>query len=135
MQSHISKAEHNEKFLSFIEENNSTDFNDWSITVSFYAALHYMKAFIKKKLNKSSSIKKHEDLDLLINPNMTSNSPLDETTYLMYHELYTMSRTARYETQHNQQFAMALMKVNADNAKQKLIDIKKYLKKNGLKLQ
>lgn len=62
---HITQAQHNIVFLeSFYKSYN---FNDWSVTVSFYIAVHIIEAiiFITKKLNigdKSYSLKHSDQL-------------------------------------------------------------------------
>jgi hypothetical protein len=42
---HIAKAEHNEKFAAVIR-GLSTEFLDWVVTAYFYAALHYLEAYL-----------------------------------------------------------------------------------------
>jgi len=45
-QSHLDLAKRNETFLQSI---NSSTFPDWVVTVAFYAALHYIDAFLARR--------------------------------------------------------------------------------------
>lgn len=40
---HLNQAEHNERFFGSFDR---TTYSDWAITVLFYAALHYVDAFL-----------------------------------------------------------------------------------------
>lgn len=40
---HLDQAEHNERFFGSFDQ---TTYSDWAVTVLFYAALHYVDAFL-----------------------------------------------------------------------------------------
>ncbi len=132
MKGHIEKAKHNEKFLEFIETNVTDDFHDWRITVIFYSGLHYMKALLK--LKKIPSGHSHTDLDIVINPNNNkAKYPLPTNVYNLYQSLYQNARNSRYDAHLSNDFQILLMKVKTDESKKSLTEIKKYIKKEGLK--
>jgi len=83
---HISQAQHNELFLSYIEKD--PDYLDWKFIVLFYSALHYGDAFLAKRYRKHCE--SHKD-----RRNMYSQiNRID--LFLAYKTLEDYSRTARY---------------------------------------
>jgi hypothetical protein len=40
----VERAEHNERLYVYLREQGAT-YNDWQVTVLFYAALHYLRAY------------------------------------------------------------------------------------------
>jgi len=95
------------------------DFFIWMVTVVFYAALHYLRAFLKLKgFTPGSS---HFDLEKAID----QNNPrclltLPKEIYLCYRQLYEQSRSARYNTV-----------VYSSDLQQKLIMLESKRAKNG----
>jgi hypothetical protein len=47
---HIKKAEGNETFAASIQPDNQTQI-DWTLVILFYAAVHYVEAYLDKHLN------------------------------------------------------------------------------------
>ena len=129
MNTHIDKAKHNEEFIKLIKEHGKNDYNDWVITISFYAALHYIKAFLKyRKVAVGFS---HNQIDAQINPDSkTAKAKLPSKIYSAYHELYRSSRNARYTAVYLSDFQELLLEVSSNEAQKNLTDIKKHLKTN-----
>jgi hypothetical protein len=47
---HITQAYHNCNLLNYLDTNSvSCDYADWYVTISFYAALHFVEALIEKE--------------------------------------------------------------------------------------
>lgn len=107
-QEHISQAKHNIGFLESFY--NTYKFNDWAVTVSFYASIHIIEAAIfaqdkikfktkeitikhsnelAKHLNSSANVNYHKLRILIINENFPEI--LD-----WFKMLYNESQTARY---------------------------------------
>jgi len=128
MNVNIDKAKHNEDFIKLIKKHGTNDYNDWIITVCFYAALHYIKAYLKfKKVTAGFS---HNQIDEQINPNnKKSKARLPEKIYNSYYELYRSSRNARYTAVYMNDFQKLLLEVNSKEAQEHLSDIKEHLKK------
>jgi uncharacterized protein (UPF0332 family) len=133
MQLHIDKARNNEKFLAFIESNITDDFIDWKITVTFYAALHYIKALLKAK--HVADTHSHTKIDLAINPgNKNRKFAMPGDYYQCYRELYEASRNARYTVVYSNQFQILLQKMQCEQSKQNLSKLKEYVKNEGVKI-
>lgn len=120
-QAHIEHAQHNINFLEkFIEGIEERKFNDWAITVAFYACVHIIEAIIfrKKDLTYNGQNIRIENSDELPTAASKANIPPPENlTWTMklnhkfrnmltsenfpdireqYDYLYKQSRTARY---------------------------------------
>lgn len=86
------KYEHNEQFVSFIQENGNNQYPDWEIVVTFYAALHYMNLYLNKKFNTNiADISSHQKRNDYITNNC--NSRIANA----YKTMYDLSREARYQ--------------------------------------
>ena len=84
---HIAQAEKNERLY---ENLLGTEFNDWAITGLFYAALHYVDAYIVMRTGTSPS--NHRARNRLVERTLN----LTEIR-LAYIELYRSSRNVRYK--------------------------------------
>ena len=132
MQSHIEKGKKNEKFLSLIEEHGKNDYLDWNITVCFYSALHYVKAYLKKHGYNTNS---HKEIDQNIrHTSLICNVKFDEKHYRAYADLKTYSSTARYSGVYSGPLQELLLKNNSIESKKFLSLIKLYLTSKGMKL-
>lgn len=90
---HIEQANKNLSFLSSI--NKSQIYWDWQVTVSFYAAVHFVNAHLAKVAN--LHYRTHEDVKNALNPyNTTSLCKIPEEIYLSYAKLELLSRRSRY---------------------------------------
>ncbi|MDT3738673.1 MAG: hypothetical protein RO257_04145 [Candidatus Kapabacteria bacterium] len=92
---HLTQAKHNEKLLNYLHAEIADNFFDWKITVSFYAALHYIKAY---SYNQNKQIgDSHYDMLNNINPSFNSALlPFPKYIFDCYMNLYNYSRYARY---------------------------------------
>lgn len=81
---HKAKAGHNENFVASIED----PYWDWAITGLFYAAVHYVMAFLAKK-----SV--HPVLHQVRNSHV-HRDPILNPIYVDYRELQDNSEDARY---------------------------------------
>ena len=92
---HIEQAEHNESTLAFWhQQGKQTEFSDWYVTVSFYAALHYFEAMITVvKPTAVGDIVEHTSDHHSRNNTMRSAF---NRIYGTYARLYQMSKAARY---------------------------------------
>lgn len=82
---HLQQASHNETFFSQI---NVDSYSDWAVTVLFYAALHYLDAYLAKQgvFDPGS----HDVRDPLIR-----QFPLTRAVARQYFRLKNFSRSAR----------------------------------------
>jgi len=112
---HLRKAQHNENFATHI---SPSPFLDWLVTTKFYAALHYIDAYLA---NKGIHPKRHrgskESRDTYI-----GNDPNLRPVYHDYRRLREDSEDARYEVR---EFLLADITNRTDPC---LIRIKNHLR-------
>lgn len=96
LQAHLRQAQHNEKLAQ--ELLASMEYKDWIITITFYAAIHYVEAAFFK----NSEIV-HTEISITPNyPGGYYGYRSDQILqyypeiYPSYHKLYQQSRIARY---------------------------------------
>lgn len=130
---HIQQANHNFDFHEVINKSHPDHYFDWKITCLFYVALHYMKAHIKNKnVDPGES---HDEIAKLINPtNPDSKLKVSKTCWYNYRNLYQYSRTARYEGFMNKDLFNEDKRNDYSNCMKCLLDIKKYVKDGGVKV-
>jgi hypothetical protein len=87
-QKHLAQAQHNEELYHHLADATPR-FIDWQITALFYAALHYVDAYLAKFAIHPNS---HEERSTW----MGRESVL-KTIYAVYRDLQNRSRDARYE--------------------------------------
>lgn len=81
---HSEKADHNQKFLSSIDQK---EFPDWFVTVAFYKALHLIEKLFAAHGRHSDNHRDRHD-----------NLKRDwQDIWREYRPLYTLSRRARYK--------------------------------------
>ena len=98
---HIRKAEHNERFAATVR-GHSPEFLDWVATAYFYAALHYLEAYLTAKPAEKHPASHGERQSLVAN-HFSRNS------YAGFSYLKDRSETARYDTR---QFTLQDIEVN-----------------------
>lgn len=132
MRSHIARAKSNEKFLKFIDQGASSDFTDWKITVIFYTALHYLRAYLLfKKIRVPRS---HKLIDTIINPsNPSAIHPLPKV-YNRYNALYQNSWESRYSGVYTNDFQEKLLLAKCQESRQYLEALKSFFAEEGLKI-
>ncbi len=120
MKGYLEKAKHNEEFLNLIKRNSSS-FHDWQITVTFYISLHYMNAFIKslKIIPENNHTKFFRQVE----------KKASKEIYQIYSDLFALSRTSRYNTIYNNDFAIKMQKANAKIAEQGMKKVKVFVTK------
>lgn len=93
---YLQKAAHNLAFAQYIRENKS-DCLDWAATCLFYAAVHYVNAYLVKS---SMPIPRRHTSSDPLNPgrtNIVQQNPDLSKIYRPYRHLDDESRDARYE--------------------------------------
>ena len=90
---HLAQADHNERFVSSFDVD-STQFNDWVVTGMFYAALHYVNAYLAYAGYPPSRYKSHGRREGC----MARDRKLrhDTSLYDCYEDLHNDSESARY---------------------------------------
>lgn len=86
VQTHLEQARHNEAFLQRID---SDTYSDWVVTVLFYAALHYVDAYLAKQGHADPG--DHDTRDDLIRQFADTRLVWRE-----YSRLKSFSRSSRY---------------------------------------
>lgn len=133
MTEHINQAKHNEKFLLLIEQHCPDNYFDWKITVVFYCALHYLRAFESFKKIKVGGT--HKDMIYHINPkNKDAKMKIDQSCADCYIDLFNMAHTSRYNGIKDTKVYLQLLKYNLSLAKKHLDHIKKFVEGHGLKI-
>jgi len=96
---HLKQAWHNTILSKELSDQKQVHYRDWIITVSFYAALHFVEAWLSTtemvsavRYKNSNNVKKsiHK-----IRSDLVKNNT-DRSTAHSYKQLYTMSMQARY---------------------------------------
>jgi hypothetical protein len=85
---HVKKAKENEAFAATLDLSTQAGV-DWSMSVAFYTALHYVQAFLLTHTPFAPVL--HTERDNAI------NSTQLKAIYNEYRELKTFSRDARYD--------------------------------------
>jgi hypothetical protein len=109
---HLKKAEGNEEFAASIAPDNQTRI-DWTLVVLFYAAVHYVEAYLDKHLGQH--LRSHTTRDKY----MGRESNL-RPIFAVYGHLKYFGYNARYELD-------AFTKQNIQEANGYLDQIKKHL--------
>ena len=97
-QEHIEQARHNAGLVSYLEENIPDSFHDWKVTICFYEALHWVRAFLCTQGIGSSD--NHNHTLNCINPRAREKPPKHvpmPTVYPAYFRMYQLSKAARYQ--------------------------------------
>jgi hypothetical protein len=95
---HIKQAEHNEALCEILLANQSYHrFRDWIVTVTFYAAIHYVEASFAQdrkiqhsELNKPTGISLHDHREDLV------RLKYGDETWRVYKRLREASQLVRY---------------------------------------
>jgi len=126
MQSHIDQGKHNESLLSHLKVNFPDKYNDWKITIIFYCAIHYLKAYAA--LNKKNIGVTHNEIFINTDSlNKNASFPIQRGAYLLYKDIYQYSRTARYNGMIDSKTFEILMKADLDECEKNFVKFKKFL--------
>ena len=103
MNGHIARAKENEEVLIVLNTHLPDYSVEWPITLNFYIALHYLKAYLKYKHN--IDIHSHNDIDEKINPVFNNTTQLSQDLYVAYNNIECQDRqdTIHYEIKHEKQ--------------------------------
>jgi hypothetical protein len=108
---HSDWAERNEQFADSLDLSTNIGVN-WAITALFYAALHYVDAYLSSRGKREAD---HERREWVI-----QNDPILSEIWQPYRYLKHLSREARYEI-------APYTEVEFRKAKQRLQQVKKYI--------
>lgn len=86
VRTHLQQAQHNETFFAGIDLRS---YSDWAVTVLFYAALHYIDAYLAQAGHLDPGV--HDVRDSLIRRYVPTRQVARQ-----YFRLKNFSRTARY---------------------------------------
>lgn len=120
MKQHLEQAKSNEAFLELVEKHSNGAFVDWKITVIFYIALHYAKAYTK--FRKQNSGNSHNDLENCL----ISKCKVPDEISDNYKILYENSRMYRYQVYFKTDFQVLLTSLKYKESKEKLQFLKKF---------
>jgi hypothetical protein len=96
MEKHILQAEHNQAFLDCVNKNFPDAYFDWKITISFYIAIHLLKALAEKRGKKLGET--HVDIFNALGPRATPKLfQIPPKQWENYYFLYQYSRSGRYD--------------------------------------
>lgn len=132
MENHLKQAAHNESLLSHLEYQFPTQYNDWKVTLVFYAALHLLRAYaVNTGINVGGS---HKELGIAMSNQGASvpNLDVDMACANNYASLYSASRQAQYDGFFDPVLFEASNRRSLAFSKIKLQKIKDHLKDKGL---
>jgi hypothetical protein len=133
MTEHLNQAQHNWDFLNALNTHFPKLYFDWKITVTFYVAIHYLRAFEKYKGVRIHGT--HRELIYHSDPAHTDAlNPLSHTAFLAYLGLFDAAHKSRYKGFGDKNFHMTLLQLDYNNAQEYLSILKTYIVGQGLKL-
>lgn len=134
MQNHLNQAKHNEKFHNAICDKFDDCYFDWKITSLFYSAIHYLKALSSKKNIDIGDT--HHEIEKNINPfSPGASMRLAKTPYRNYKDLYSYSRTARYDGFVNYEVFQKAREADYIHCLELLERFKKYIKSQDIPIE
>lgn len=131
MQQHLEQATHNQNFHDCIETQFNGHFYDWKITVLFYVAIHYLKALASKRGIDIGET--HFDIEQNVNPDRhNARMRITKGAWREYKNLFTYSRTARYEGITDITTFEQLKQIDHSYCLTHLRNFRKYLQSQGI---
>lgn len=121
------QAVSNEFFLSTVEANNPSEFDDWKTTVVFYCGLHYMKSYAKSK---GVSFENHSDFNEKTKSQGVGVRPeliIEGSIRNDYLNLRQLSYHARYDGYFSTKIDKILRKGRLKDSKEYLSNIKGWI--------
>ena len=96
-QVHIDQATHNEDFYACLQSQFADKFFDWKITVTFYIAIHLLKALGKKRGKDIGS--SHYDIFGNFDKARTTKPIfiIPDEVWTTYKRIYKYSKSSRYD--------------------------------------
>lgn len=134
MHNHLDQAKHNERFLTEVERSFPLIYNDWKITIVFYAALHYLRAYAS--FRGVIIPESHDGMRRAMGSGQPSGPKLDidESCSKSYRVLFSICHSARYQGVKDMGRFEAMHGRGLVAARKKLDRIKGHLKEKGLKV-
>lgn len=126
MKPYIEQGKHNEALYNHLKTTFPNQYNDWKITIIFYSAIHYLKAYAK--LNKKTIGTSHHEIFLNTDShNRNATFPIQKGAYTLYKDIYQYSRTARYNGMLDSATFELVMKADLDECEKHFEKFKKFL--------
>ena len=126
MKSFVDQGQHNESLLNHLKATFPDKYNDWKITIIFYSAIHYLKAYAA--LNKKNiGVTHHEIFINTDSHNKNATFPIQKGAYLLYKDIYQYSRTARYNGMIDPATFETLMEADLQECEKNFDKFKKFL--------
>lgn len=132
MDNHLRQVAHNESLLDYLERSFPNSYNDWKVTLVFYASLHLIRAYATfSNVNVGAS---HHELYVAMKNQGASipNLDVDMDCTNSYASLYSASRLARYDGIRDFSVFEQSNRKRLNFSKIKLEKIKGYLHSKGL---
>lgn len=135
---HLKQAKHNSDFAAHCETTFADNYFDWKITVVFYEALHYVKAYLEIQGVTTDTLRHTQisdiiDYDPKRNRGAKQKIPFVKRAFKSYQRLRENSENARYDCHFlNQDDGLAHNKSVYNQSKQALGILKDYLEARGL---
>jgi hypothetical protein len=132
MDKHLRQVAHNESLLVHLEQTFPNSYNDWKVTLVFYASLHLLRAY--SFLTGVSIGASHKELQVAMKNQGASVPNLDVSTDCTnnYASLYSASRQARYDGIGDPVLFEQSVGRSLIFSKRKLQKIKDHLRTKGL---
>ena len=133
MNEHLNQAAHNADFLAALSQQFPKLYFDWKITIVFYTALHYIRAF--EHFNGVKIRGRHVDLLYHSNPaNADALNPLSRRAFDAYSDLFNSAHKSRYQGFGSKDFHMTLLECDFQLCLTNLDIIRHYLHSKGLNI-
>ena len=95
MKSYVDQGKHNESLLSHLKTTFPDTYFDWKITIIFYSAIHYLKAYAA--LNKKNIGVTHQEIfNNTDSHNKNAVFPIQKGAFILYKDIFHYSKNARY---------------------------------------
>ena len=131
MKEHIDQVLHNLNFLKALDVQFPKDYFDWKITITFYTALHCLRAY--EKFKKMRIAKGHKFLYEHSDPtNPNALNPISQKAFDAYNALHYASQNTRYQGIMNPVFRQSQLEIQYQECRANLVIIRNYLKLQGL---
>lgn len=131
MQQHLDQATHNQNFHDCIDTQFNGHFYDWKITVLFYVGIHYLKALASSRGIDIGET--HFDIEQNVNPERNNaRMRITKSAWREYKNLFTYSRTARYEGISDIDTFQQLKQIDHSYCLSHLSNFKKYVQSQGV---
>ena len=133
MNEHLNQAEHNADFLEALDKQFPKLYFDWKITVVFYIAVHYLRAY--EHFNGVKIKGRHVEMLYHSDPSKPDAlNPLSKRAFDAYADLFNAAHKSRYQGFGSKAFHMTLLEYDYKLCLKNLEIIRNYLHSKGLNL-